>query len=602
MKSNRMKIFAFITVFASFAGILTFLSTHHEQKDSGLTNARRLKDELKYPIISSSPMPEKDSIEYTFIEFMDVIDVKGDRVYVMIHHAKEYFEYEVVIKDARFEKEATAELHKEPEPYTSPYFARKSSNTPDYSTINGYSCYRDVEGTYQTMEYLNTTYPNLTEIIDIGPSHLKSIGEGGREMKVLKLTNKSEVNFNKSHLFIICSIHARELAPAEACTRFAEDLLEQYGTDSDKTWILDYTEIHMILEGNPDGREDEEANLHLRRKNMNFGEPISEDCEPISPSIPCLLKKKIFEPDRRTQSCVPIYPCFETRNGVDLNRNFPHSQWNTVGTGSRCDETFAGYGAGSEQETINIVNYMEGVLPPGTNQRDPQTGAYPPDTKGVLMDVHSFGQDFFWPYAYSASVDEPNDIELTAFAKKLASHTSPEYSHDNVVYFTSGDTTDWAYDAIGIAPFTIEMGISFHEGCTNFEDVELANAMNSLLYAARVANAPYQLPLGPEIFWMSVGTSENQVELMIKISDSERALGYTTGNQGIVSLNVFIDEHPYLTNATPAFEQTYPGTSSSVIDSILFNTTGFDLGEDKHILYLQAFDTNGPGPVYSRYI
>ena len=78
MKSNRMKIFAFITVFASFAGILTFLSTHHEQKDSGLTNARRLKDELKYPIISSSPMPEKDSIEYTFIEFMDVIDVKGD--------------------------------------------------------------------------------------------------------------------------------------------------------------------------------------------------------------------------------------------------------------------------------------------------------------------------------------------------------------------------------------------------------------------------------------------------------------------------------------------------------------------------------------------
>jgi len=75
-------------------------------------------------------------------------------------------------------------------------------------------------------------------------------------MCVLRITNsKSTVPAaNKSHLFVLCSLHARERAPAESCIRFAEHILEpsSYDYDNDNeggatndaadiAWIRNYT-------------------------------------------------------------------------------------------------------------------------------------------------------------------------------------------------------------------------------------------------------------------------------------------------------------------------------------------------------------------------
>ena len=71
------------------------------------------------------------------------------------------------------------------------------------------------------------------------------------------------------------AIHAREYATAELITRFAEYLVENYGTDPDITWLLDYNEIHLLLQANPDGRKHAETGIYGARTPTNYCAPIS---------------------------------------------------------------------------------------------------------------------------------------------------------------------------------------------------------------------------------------------------------------------------------------------------------------------------------------
>jgi hypothetical protein len=42
-------------------------------------------------------------------------------------------------------------------------------------------------------------------------------------------------------------VHAREYAPPELLMRFAESLVKNYNVDADTSWILEHTEIHIIV-------------------------------------------------------------------------------------------------------------------------------------------------------------------------------------------------------------------------------------------------------------------------------------------------------------------------------------------------------------------
>jgi len=114
---------------------------------------------------------------------------------------------------------------------------------------------------------------------------------------------------------MIASIHAREYTPAETALRFAEFLVNNYNSDPDVTWILDYHEIHIMFQANPDGRKEAESGLSWRKNtNENY--------------------------------------CGVTSNnrGADLNRNFNY-QWGGAGSSSNpCDATYRGPAADSEPE------------------------------------------------------------------------------------------------------------------------------------------------------------------------------------------------------------------------------------------------------------
>lgn len=198
----------------------------------------------------------------------------------------------------------------------------------EISTIPGYECYRTVEETYADAQQLANTYPTLTSWIDVGDSWEKSVGQAdGYDMMVMKITNQA-IQIDKPKLFIIASIHAREYTPAELALRYAEYLLNNYGTDADVTWVIDYHEIHIMFQANPDGRKEAEAGLSWRKNtNENY-------CGATS-----------------------------TNRGADLNRNFSY-EWGGVGASTNpCDATYRGPAPDSEPETRAIRDYMLSLFP-----------------------------------------------------------------------------------------------------------------------------------------------------------------------------------------------------------------------------------------------
>ena len=279
-------------------------------------------------------------------------------------------------------------------------------------------------------------------------------------MMVLVLTNPA-VPGPKPKLFITASIHGREYAPAELVTRFGEYLVDNYGVDADATTLLDYHEIHLMLQANPDGRKEAEAGT-LWRKNTN-----QNYCGVTSGS-----------------------------RGADLNRNFAFQwgQWNGS-SGAQCAETYRGPSPASEPETQAIQNYMAAIFP---DQRDDVlTSAAPAEATGVYIDVHSFASLVLWPWGFNDTV-APNGPALQTMGRKMAYFNDYTPQQSVALYPTDGSTEDFAYGELGLASFTFELGTAFFQDCTTFESTVYPANLNVLVYAAKAARTPYQTPAGPD--------------------------------------------------------------------------------------------------------
>ncbi len=160
------------------------------------------------------------------------------------------------------------------------------------------------------------------------------------------LTNES-ITGDKPKLFITASIHAREYAPAELAARFAGYLIDNYQTNADVHWLLDYHEIHIMISANPDGRKEAEGGASWRKNtNENY-------CGATS-----------------------------SNRGADLNRNF-NFYWGCCGgsSGSPCAETYRGPSANSEPETQAVQNYMTAIFP--DQREDPLSYPAPEAATGV---------------------------------------------------------------------------------------------------------------------------------------------------------------------------------------------------------------------------
>lgn len=351
--------------------------------------------------------------------------------------------------------------------------------------IPQFPCYRSVEETFAVLQNLAGAYPALTELIDIGDSWDKSTsgGPAGFDLQVLRITNKN-IPGPKPVFFLMAAIHGRELTTSETALRLAETLLQQYGVNPEITLLLDYQEIQVLPLTNPDGRKWADQG-YFWRKNTN-------------PSGGCAF---------------PNY-------GVDLNRN--HSfHWGGAGI-SPCDEVYQGPAAASEPETQALQNHLRLLSP---DQRGPlDSDPAPADTAGIFITLHSYGGLVLWPWGWTTQL-APNDAQLQAVGVKLASFNHYAAKQSSQMYPATGTSDDWTYGELGIASFTFEMGTGFFQDCSSFEATIWPDNLKALLYAFKIAPAPYRLALGPDALTPRVSASwvkqGEPLELTALITDQQ---------------------------------------------------------------------------------
>jgi len=280
----------------------------------------------------------------------------------------------------------------------------------------------DIVGTYATFNDMMTY---LDEQAAADPTHIKVVEFGkttqGRSLKAIA------IQFNPSstrNVWIDCGIHAREWITPATCIWIVDRLIEEYKTnDPIILELLNYWTVYIAPSVNPDGYEfSRTSGNRLWRKSRN-----------TNPGSTCM--------------------------GVDLNRNYPW-KWMTGGASSSpCSETYAGRAAGSEIETVGMVNFLQSKI----------------GTWDMYMSFHSYGQWWFTPYGYTTNYT-PDRILLESLAQRgaaaLQAVNNRRYTIGSVarlLYIASGSTVDWAYDVLKIRfSYTIELPPTQSESATGF--------------------------------------------------------------------------------------------------------------------------------------
>jgi hypothetical protein len=433
------------------------------------------------------------------------------------------------------------------------------------SSIPGYSCYETVEETFAAAQTLVNNNPNLAEWIDVGNSWEKNTNNGGYDVNVLVLTNKSN-SFSKPKLFVNSAIHAREYTTAPLNLEFARWLVNSYNTNADARWILDYHEVHLMLQTNPDGRKQAEAGSSWRKNtNQNY-------CGSTSSS-----------------------------RGVDLNRNFS-DRWNiTNGSGSsgnQCNATYRGPSAGSEPETQAIENYVRSLFPDrrGANDSD----AAPSDTSGIHIDLHSYSELVLWPWGDKNS-PAPNGVALQTLGRKFAYFNGYMPQQSIGLYATDGTSDNVSYSELGVAAFTFELGTSFFQSCSTYNNSIKPDNLAALIYAAKVVRTPYITPAGPDITSLTLSDDASGAGVAagtsVNLSAAASDLRFSTRNgtestQNIVSAEYSIDVPPWQSGVVSYPLNASDGSFNSKSESLSGTIDTSNLSVGQHIVFVRAKDAS----------
>jgi murein tripeptide amidase MpaA len=434
------------------------------------------------------------------------------------------------------------------------------------SGIPGYPCYRTVEETYAAAEAIVAQHPDLAAWIDVGDTWERTQDpDAGYDLYVLRLTNAATPG-PKPKLFVMSSVHAREYTPAELSLRFAEHLIAQYDVDPDVTWMLDYHEIHLLLQANPDGRKHAEAGLYWRKNTNNAF-------------------------------------CSDTDlRGVDLNRNFEF-RWGCCGgsSGMVCDLTYRGPDPASEPEVQSVQDYLRATFP---DLRDPGlSAAAPVTTSGIFFDVHSYSELVLWPWGFQET-PAPNATALATLGRRLATFNGYTAKSASGLYPVDGDTIDFAYGELGLASYVFELGTSFFQPCDSFEATIYPDNLQALLYAAKVVRQPYRIPAGPDVTALALtppGVVQGQpVSVTATVVDGGGgapggvSVGPTAG--GVAEAAFYLDVPPWeapgagvVTGTLAAKDGAFDASTEEVVGTL--DTAALSPG--RHILFVQGRGEGG---------
>ena len=428
------------------------------------------------------------------------------------------------------------------------------------ATLPDFPCYRTLDTVLADASSLAEAHPDLADWLDIGDSWLKQYGsdDEGFDLNVLKLTNQN-TDGDKPVLFVMSALHARDLSPVELNLRFAEYLLDNYDQDPEVTWLLDETEIHLLLVANPDGRALVEEQIasgwagtggtDARLKNLN-----AATCSDLD------------------------------LTGTDLRRNFS-LEW--TGGYLGCTNIYSGASALSEPESSSIQAYFDDVFSDFRDD-DPFDIA---EVSGLLLNMESYGDIFRYPYFYTGD-PAPEKAELYTLANKLA-YGLDAFPTEPTTQF-HGTPEDYVYGELGVPALAYAIG-SGSEGqyfmnCWDFEQ-ELNANLNMLIRAAKASFAPYSLPTGPEITNLNIQPHIENGQILWQLSAVAKTNLYrfTTDPTPIGASAVYsFDLAPWQEGAVLYDIQPEDGSWDKA-DEVLFAELGVStLQPGQHRVYVQA--------------
>ena len=439
--------------------------------------------------------------------------------------------------------------------------------SPD-AGIPSYPCYRTVEETYDSMAQLAANNPNLLAWSDTGDSWEKVTpgGAAGYDLYTLVLTNKSTPG-PKPKFYLMGAIHAREYATAELAAQFVEKLVADYGVDADTTWLIDHYELHAVFQVNPDGRKEAESGLSWRKNTDN------------------------------DDGCTATLVSLGYYYGTDLNRNSSF-KWDTGGSDDNaCGQTYHGPSPASEPETQHVENYMLALF--GDHRGPGDNDPAPLDTEGVMITLHSYGNSVLYPWGWNDVQVAPNATQLATLGRKFGFYNNYEVCQAaDCYYIASGGTDDYAYGTLGIPGYTFEVGTSFFQDCSTFQNDILPRNLPALKYAFKAARQPYKDPAGPEAYEVEVSrgtvTQGESVTLNAKTDDARYdSNGYgTEPSQSVTAARYTIDTPSWKGGATAAMAAA-DGAFNSSAEDVTASIDTASLPAGRHIVFVEAQDANG---------
>jgi murein tripeptide amidase MpaA len=303
--------------------------------------------------------------------------------------------------------------------------------------VNGYHTYSEIEAE------LNATvaaHPDICQLYSIGTTW------ESRQLWVLKISDNPTVNESEPEVYMNGGIHAREWIGEEVVLCYMNWLVDNYGTDPRATWLVDNRQIYLSPCVNPDGFVYSQTTGDWRKNRRNNGDGTY---------------------------------------GVDLNRNWggscngdPNGAWGVGESHTTSSETYCGPSAFSEPETQAMRNFILA------------------HNFQITITYHSFGEELYWPWGYSTTVQAPHNALLTAVGTALAAESGYTPMQSSFLYTTTGDTDDWIYGYSWynlskiVSAHTIELATSFQPAQSEIIPICVQNLGTNQL-AAEIADNLY---------------------------------------------------------------------------------------------------------------
>ncbi len=320
-----------------------------------------------------------------------------------------------------------------------------------------------MQGNY-TWDELNTRFDELQSTHSNLISSRIVIGQSveGRDIWAFKVSDNPNNNEDEPALLFTGLTHSREPLSMMNLFYFVQQLVEQYGIDSELTYLTNNREMWFIPVINPDGYVYNES---------------------IEPNGGGMHRK-----NRLDTNCGN-----GTGRGVDLNRNYGYG-WGANDTGSSpnpCSATYRGESSFSEPETQAVRDFIMNH-----------------NFKNVLH-YHSFSNVYIHAYGDASLPDEPDLTTLREIGNEMARYNGyPSGTGYEVIGYTvNGDAVDWTYGEQNIVAYTPEIGTQ-SQGFWPSQDDIIQLCIDQLH-----ANKIFSFVAGSDIILYSYELSEEYLEL-----------------------------------------------------------------------------------------